>query len=120
MKEKFTLTEFNIVYVLDEIRKPNGNKKSNTKTFEDIVPAVWKKLGLGKNPYPIALEKLLINLILNIYDVEKAESIKEKRETSKNRDISLLMFGLLDGYYHTKEKMAKRLMCRQKNGMKVI
>lgn len=109
MKEKFTLTEFNIVYVLDEIRKPNGNKKSNTKTFEDIVPAVWKKLGLGKNPYPIALEKLLINLILNIYDVEKAESIKEKRETSKNRDISLLMFGLLDGYYHTKEKDGKKI-----------
>ena len=109
MKEKFTLTEFNIVYVLDEIRKPNGNKKSNTKTFEDIVPAVWKKLGLGKNPYPIALEKLLINLILNIYDVEKAGNIEEKRETAQNRDASLLMFGLLDGYYHTKEKDGKKV-----------
>lgn len=109
MEEKFILTEFNITDVLDEIRKPNGNKKSNTKTFEAIVPAVWKKLGLGKNPYPAALEKLLVNLILNIYDVEKTEDIEKKRETAQNRDISLLMFGLLYGYYHTKEEDGKKV-----------
>lgn len=109
MEEKFILTEFNITDVLDDIRKPNGNKKSNTKTFEAIVPVVWEKLGLEKTPNPAALEKLLVNLILNIYDVEKTEDIEKKRETAQNRDISLLMFGLLYGYYHTKEEDGKKV-----------
>lgn len=109
MEEEFTLTEFNIVDVLDEIRKPNGNKKSNTKTFEDIVPFAWKKLGLEGTPNPVALEKLLVNLILDIYDVEKAENNDKKRVMAQNRDVSLLMFGLLDGYYHTEEKNGKKV-----------
>lgn len=108
MTGKSVLTRGAVIDFLDEIRKPNGNKKSNTKTFEDVVPDALEKLGLKGTLNTTALEKLLVNLILNIYDVEKTENNK-KRETAKNRDASLLMFGLLDGYYHTEEKDGKKV-----------
>lgn len=109
MEEKFVLTNATVISILDDIRKPNGNKKSNTKSFEDIVPIVWKGLGLKGTPNPAALEELLVNLILRLYDVEKTENNEKMRKTAQNRDISLLMFGLLDGYYHTEEKNGKRV-----------
>lgn len=109
MAEKGVQTSDVVIDFLDEIRKPNGNKKSNTKTFEDIVPGAWGKLKLEETLDSVALEKLLINLILGIYDVEKATNNEEKRQTAQNRDVSLLMFGLLDGYYHTGEENGKKV-----------
>ena len=52
-------------------------------------------------PNPTLIENLLIQVIENLYDEEKAELAAKKRECAIKHDISLLMFGLLDGYYHT-------------------
>ena len=109
MEEHLVLNKDSVKKVLDLLRKPNGNKKSNAKKFEDVVPVAWKKLGLKGNPSPVDLEKLLINLILKLYDVENAEDIEEKPKIAQKRDFSLLSFGLLDGYYHTEEKNGKKV-----------
>ena len=109
MEEHLVLNKDSVKKVLDLLRKPNGNKKSNAKKFEDVVPVAWKKLGLKGNPSPVDLEKLLINLILKLYDVENAEDIEEKPKIAQKRDFSLLSFGLLDGYYHTEEKNGQKV-----------
>ena len=64
------------------------------------------------------LERLLINLILTMYDAGQTTSNEEKRNKAKQRDFSLLMFGLLDKYRHTEVEMAGRLTSRQKSGMR--
>lgn len=115
MEEKFVLTKSNIVRVLDEIRKPNGKEHTNDKTFAQIVPDVWNKLGLEGKPSQVLLERLLINLILTMYDAEKETLDIEKRIKAKQRDFSLLMFGLLDGYYHTEEKCGKQVNVRSED-----
>ena len=101
MGKNFELTEFNILDVIDEIRKPNGHKHKNDRTFAWIVPDVWDKLGLEGESSQILLERLLINLILTMYDAGQTTSNEEKRNKAKQRDFSLLMFGLLDKYRHT-------------------
>ncbi len=109
MDNKFVLDNDTILNILDDIRKPNGDKTNNIKRFEDIVPHVWEKLGLKGIPNPTALENLLINVILKIYDVTKTEDIKQKLGIAQKRDFSLLSFGLLEGYYHTEEKNGKKV-----------
>lgn len=78
--------------------KPEEQKK----TFEDIVPTVWEEFGLEGTPDRKAFERLLINVVLSQYD-------EDKTMDARKRDASLLMLGLLDGYYYQDEKDGKKL-----------
>lgn len=103
------LNEFTIYEILDTLRLSSASTCS--KTFNQIVEEVWEKLKLEPNPEhenhpnPIFLENLLIKVIEDIYTEQSAAQAvgkkDPKREAAINYDISLLMFGLLDGYYHT-------------------
>lgn len=55
---------------LDTLRKPNGNKPKREispdekfNTIDDVVPKVWKELGLEGRPKTKLVELLLIGLI---------------------------------------------------------
>lgn len=78
--------------------KPEEQKK----TFEDIVPAVWEEFGLDGTPDRKAFERLLINVVLSQYN-------EDEKMDARKRDASLLMLGLLDGYYYQDEKDGKKL-----------
>lgn len=91
---------------LEKIRKPNGDKtrpKKEINTVESIVPSVWNELKLEGNPDCKMLESLLIRIINDLYgDWDQEDNKDESRKKAKLRDITLLSFGLLDGYPHTK------------------
>jgi len=91
---------------LENIRKPNGDKtrpKKEINTVESIVPSVWNELKLEGNPDCKMLESLLIRIINDLYgDWDQEDNKDESRKKAKLRDITLLSFGLLDGYPHTK------------------
>lgn len=95
---ELVLTKESIISTLDELRISQKNT-----LFTDVVAKEWEKLELKDEsvPNPTLLENLLIQVIENLYDEEKAELAAKKRECAIKHDISLLMFGLLDGYYHT-------------------
>lgn len=112
MSEEIVLTEHTITNILDTIRKPNGNKRKNDVLFSDIVPDVWKKLGLEGEPDQAKLENLLINLITSMYDIRVSDEA-QRRDNARKRDFTLLMFGLLDGYYHTKENSGIKINVTQ-------
>ena len=120
MEEHLVLNKDSVKKVLDLLRKPNGNKKSNAKKFEDVVPVAWKKLGLKGNPSPVDLEKLLINLILKLYDVENAEDIEEKPKIAKKETLAYCRLVFWMAITIQKKKMAKKLIYHLKNVMRDI
>lgn len=92
---ELVLTEGTIFSILDKLRISQKDT-----LFEKVVAEEWKNLELKDDPNPTLLENLLIQVIEDLYDEKNAE-LAAKRECAIKHDISLLMFGLLDGYYHT-------------------
>ncbi|EOS33755.1 hypothetical protein C804_01980 [Lachnospiraceae bacterium A4] len=94
---------------LDTLRKPNGNKPKREispdekfNTIDDVVPKVWKELGLEGRPKTKLVELLLIGLIEDQFgDWDTEKHAQDRRKKAKMRDVTLLSFGLLDEYYHT-------------------
>lgn len=106
--------------ILDDIRKPNGDKRhnkadneKNLATFDKIVCNNWAQLGLGGAPNPRLFERLLIGSIEDIYQ----DRIQRKnRVGSRRRDVVLVSFGLLKGYsYHTENDANTWLEDRYEN-----
>lgn len=99
-----SLTKDAVSDVLDKLRLSSMVTKD--KTFSKIVEEVWEELTFVDSPNPTLVENLLIKSIEDVYSEEyAARGLGKKypqREAAINRDISLLMFGLLDNYYHTK------------------
>lgn len=75
--------------LLDELCEPEDGE-----LFEDMLPRVWEALSLAGKPDLAVLEALLIKIIVDMYG--------DGRDDAMRQDISLLTFGLLDGYYHTR------------------
>lgn len=114
MGENIELNEHTIIPILDRFRKPNGNKPRNgkvnhtrrLKTFKNIVSDEWNALKLDEEPDFKLIELIIINSIEELYgswDQETDETTRRRK--ARMRDASLLSFGLLDGYYHTKRKV---------------
>lgn len=103
-KDRESLTKASILPILDKLRL--SSMSTSNKLFDEIAEEVWGELGLNGSSNPVLIENLLIKAVEDIYNeqsVAQAVGKKDpKREAAINRDISLLMFGLLDGYYHTK------------------
>lgn len=104
MYKNTELTKHLVINFLDTLRKPNGDRHNppNPQTFYTVATSAWKNLQLKGAVNPLGLERLLINLIEEIYNKESSD-----KNVVRCRDISLLMFGLLDGYYHTDPKTGK-------------
>lgn len=104
------LNEHNIIPVLDALRtSPKSERK--VKLFEKVAEDAWKALQLEGDPNPILLENMLIETIKGLYDKpDSTFADNNAREMqAQEHDISLLMFGLLDGYYHTKLELRQKV-----------
>lgn len=78
---------------LEELRKT-----TESKTFKIKTKDVWKRLCPGEKSDAILMENILIDIIETLFPDKNG---KFKRSYAKQHDLCLLMFGLLDGYYHT-------------------
>lgn len=103
---KKALTKDSIIPILDKLRL--SSISTCDESFDQIVEKVWEELELKpkNSPNPALLENLLIKVIEDIYNEQSTAQAAGKKDPKRaaaiNRDISLLMFGLLDGYYHTR------------------
>lgn len=104
------LNEHNIIPVLDALRT-SPKSEHEVQLFEKIAEDAWKALQLKGNPNPILLENMLIEAIKNLYDkpVSTLTDDNAREMQARKHDISLLMFGLLYGYYHTKLDSGKKV-----------
>jgi len=83
---------------LETLRNP-----SKGKSFAIVVEEKWKELGMQDEANPALFEDIIIQVVEKLYNHNNSKlTDKELRKRAKRHDISLLMFGLLDGYYHTK------------------
>lgn len=69
------------------------------KTFENIFPQIWETISLEGNPDKKQFEAFMICIIYDFF--ENARSNTPENQRAKDLDICLLIFGLLNGYYHT-------------------
>lgn len=102
MDSSSELNEHIVISVLDELRTSPKSKRE-VRLFEKVVKSAWKELKLEGSPNSILLENMLIDTIKGLYSNADSESVNDdiRREHARKFDVSLLMFGLLDGYYHT-------------------
>lgn len=99
--EKESGNEHKLFELLTQIR---GTESNRTKSFKDYVSDAWKILGLDEDPDLISLEALLIEAIECITIRKEAGSSKKRyRVAMRRRDVALLSFGLLNGFYHTED-----------------
>lgn len=109
------LNKHNIIPVLDVLRT-SPKSKQETELFEKIAKDKWKTLQLEGEPNPILLENMLIYTIKELYG--KPDSTFDDNSArwmqARKHDISLLMFGLLDGYYHTKLDTGQKICVTSK------
>lgn len=75
--------------LIDELCEPGQGR-----LFEDVASDIWKELGLDGDFDLAKFEILLIKIIVEPYGKSMDDAMR--------RDIGLLTFGLLRGYYHTK------------------
>lgn len=111
LDDQTALNEFTIIPILDSLRKPNGKKPKNVKfdsgkklkTFADVVSEKWGTLGIEGSPNPKLLELMIIEAVDGKYGKWKDnKELKIRKQMAKNFDATLLSFGLLKGYPHTK------------------
>lgn len=84
--------------LMDELYLPKDNK-----IFEQIFPAVWKKIGLEDKVGLVEFEAFLIELLCYLTPINENKSFNTRKNAAVKRDIFLLTYGLLSGYYHTIE-----------------
>lgn len=89
------LTEEKFKKVLTELHQLNTEK-----LFEEIVSDNWRLFGFKEEPSLIQFEAFLMSVILHFSTKDCTTPHEEKRIIKKKEEL-LLMFGLLDGYYHT-------------------
>lgn len=104
------LNEHHIIAILDTLRTSFKNK-CEVKLFDEVAEAAWKTLKLEGTPNPILLENMLIETIEKLYNKPDSELPDDdaQREQARKYDVSLLMFGLLAGYYHTELKSNQKM-----------
>ena len=71
------------------------------KLFKEIVDENWVLLGFDKQPSLPQFEAFLIDFISRFTKTTEIATEPPKKADVQKRDALLLMFGLLDGYYHT-------------------
>lgn len=86
----------NIAELVARFRKPNANE-----SLEDIAKRAWGVLQLQGEPSLTSFEAFLIEAIsLHVSSEEGTLT----RDGARKRDLTLLAFGLLEGYYHTEHR----------------
>lgn len=124
MSGKTKLSEDTIIPILDELRKPNGDKPRNgkidpnkkLKTFADVVSDQWETLEIEGAPNPKLLELMIIKSVEIAYgDWEQEKEANVSRMKAKIRDATLLSFGLLDKCPHTRNGINVWLKERYEN-----
>lgn len=88
----------NIDELVTRLRKPCSDE-----LFDDIANKAWKILQLQGDPALVLVlfEAFLIEAICLNTPIDNNEEGSLSRDAAQKRDLALLAFGLLDGYYHT-------------------
>lgn len=86
----------NIDELVTRLRKPCSNE-----LFDDIANKAWEILPLQGDPDLVLFEAFLIETICRHTHIDNNEEGSLPRDAAQKRDLALLAFGLLDGYYHT-------------------
>lgn len=89
----------NIVELVARFRKPNANE-----SLEDIAKRAWGVLQLQGEPSLTSFEAFLIEAISLHVSSKSGEEGTLTRDEARKRDLALLAFGLLEGYYHTEHR----------------
>ena len=86
----------NIHELVTRLRKPCSDE-----LFDDIANKAWEILQLQGDPDLVLFEAFLIEAICLNIPIDNNEEDSLPRDAAQKRDLALLAFGLLDGYYHT-------------------
>lgn len=86
----------NIDELVTRLRKPCSDE-----LFDDIANKAWRILQLQGDPALVLFEAFLIEAICLNTPIDNNEEGSLSRDAAQKRDLALLAFGLLDGYYHT-------------------
>lgn len=82
--------------ILERMYQLNGDD-----TFSNLVSNMWNILKIKGSYNVIAFEASLIKMIQCFLGIRDNNTAKPTIQKAKKHDLLLLMFGLLDGYYHT-------------------